>query len=155
MRRKEREISDYNIMLTIADKCDCIRLGFVDGEDAYIVPLNFGCENKDGHMIIYCHGAKDGKKAGLIKLNGRASFEMDTKHELVEADRACGYSYLYQSVMGKGEIGFVEEYKEKIHALEIIMNHYSDNRDWKFDEKAVNSTAVIKISVKEWTAKEH
>lgn len=155
MRRKEREISDYNTMLTIVDKCDCIRLGFVDGEDAYIVPLNFGCENKDGQMIIYCQGAKEGKKAGLIKLNGRVSFEMDTKHELVEADRACGYSYLYQSVMGKGEIGFVEEYDEKIHALEIIMNHYSDNRNWKFDEKAVNSTAVIKLCVKEWTAKEH
>ena len=39
------------------------RLGFVDGDDAYIVPLNYGYEDKDGELVIYCHGAKDGRKA--------------------------------------------------------------------------------------------
>lgn len=67
MRRKEREITDYNTMLEIVRKCDCLRLGFVDGDDAYIVPLNYGYEDKDGELVIYCHGAKDGRKADLIK----------------------------------------------------------------------------------------
>lgn len=155
MRRKEREITDYNTMLDIVHKCDCIRLGFVDGEDAYIVPLNYGYEDKDGKLVIYCHGAKEGRKAEHIKRNGRASFEMDTKHELVARDIACDYSYMYQSVIGKGSIGFVEDYEEKKHALEIIMSHYSDKKDWLFSEARINAVAVMKLSVTEWTAKEH
>lgn len=155
MRRKEREITDFNTMLEIVSKCDCLRLGFVDGDDAYIVPLNYGYEDKDGELVIYCHGAKEGRKADLIKRNGRASFEMDTKHELVVGDIACDYSYMYQSVIGKGNIGFVEDYEEKKHALEIIMSHYSDKKDWQFSEARINAVAVIKLNVSEWTAKEH
>lgn len=155
MRRKEREITDYNTMLEIVRKCDCLRLGFVDGDDAYIVPLNYGYEDKDGELVIYCHGAKDGRKADLIKKNGRASFEMDTKHEFVAGYIACDYSYMYQSVIGKGSIGFVEDYEEKKHALEIIMSHYSDKKDWQFGEARINAVAVIKLNVSEWTAKEH
>ena len=155
MRRKEREITDYKTMLDIADKCDCLRLGFVDGEDAYIVPLNFGYENVNGKLVIYCHGAKEGRKAELIKRNGRAAFEMDTKHELAESSIACDYSYMYQSVMGKGSIEFIADYEEKKRALEIIMAHYSDKEDWQFKEQMINAVAVMKLSVSEWTAKEH
>lgn len=155
MRRKEREITDFNTMLEIVRKCDSLRLGFVDGDDAYIVPLNYGYEDKNGELVIYCHGAKDGRKADLIKRNGRASFEMDTKHELVAGDIACDYSYMYQSVMGKGSIGFVEDFEEKKHALEIIMSHYSDKKDWQFGEARINAVGVMKLTVSEWTAKEH
>lgn len=155
MRRKEREVTDYNQMLGIVDKCDCLRLGFVDGEDAYIVPLNYGYEDNGGNLILYCHGAKEGRKADLIKSNGRASFEMDTKHELVGSDTACSYSYMYQSVIGKGDIKFIESYEEKKHALELIMAHYTEGKEWQFNENMVNSVAVMKLSVKKWTAKEH
>ena len=155
MRRKEREITDYNTMLDIVHKCNCIRLGFVDGEDAYIVPLNYGYEDKDGKLVIYCHGAKEGRKAELIKRNGRASFEMDTKHELVAGNIACDYSYMYQSVIGKGSIEFIENYEEKKHALEVIMAHYSDKKDWQFSEARINAVAVMKLNVTEWSAKEH
>lgn len=155
MRRKEREITDYNTMLEIVRKCDCLRLGFVDGDDAYIVPLNYGYEHNDGKLVIYCHGAKEGRKAELIKRNGRASFEMDTKHELVTGNIACDYSYMYQSVIGKGSIEFIENYEEKEHALQIIMSHYSDKKDWQFSEARINAVAVIRLNVSEWTAKEH
>ena len=155
MRRKEREIVNYEKMLEITEKCDCLRLGFVDGTDAYIVPVNFGYEDKNGELVLYCHGAKEGKKIDLIRNNGKATFEMDTKHELVEADIACSYSYMYQSIIGKGNIEIVEEQDEKRHALETIMAHYSDKKEWQFNDAMINAVAVIKLSVSEWTAKEH
>ena len=42
MRRKDREITDFEQMRAILDACDCARLGLVDEQGAYIVPMNFG-----------------------------------------------------------------------------------------------------------------
>ena len=42
MRRKDREITDFNKMLDIMEACDCCRIGLADKSEAYIVPLNFG-----------------------------------------------------------------------------------------------------------------
>lgn len=47
MRRKDREIKDYNKMLEIIDQCDCIRIGFKEQEGTYILPLNFGYESQE------------------------------------------------------------------------------------------------------------
>ena len=40
MRRKEREVTDYNKMIEILKSCDCCRIGLVDDKGAYIVPMN-------------------------------------------------------------------------------------------------------------------
>lgn len=107
MRRKDREITSYDKMLEIMQSCDCCRIGLKDKDSVYILPLNFGYEEKSGKLTLYFHGASEGKKIDLIKQQNTASFEMDTKHQLVEADVACSYSYLYQSIMGKGKISLV------------------------------------------------
>ena len=42
MRRKDREIIDFDEQLKIIDACDVCRLGLVDDEGyPYILPLNF------------------------------------------------------------------------------------------------------------------
>lgn len=42
MRRKDREITDFDEMIKIIEKCDTCRLALNDEEYPYIVPLNFG-----------------------------------------------------------------------------------------------------------------
>lgn len=155
MRRKDREITDYNRMLEILDACDCCRIGLMDDKGAYIVPLNFGYENQDGKLVLYFHGATAGKKNDLIKEQPIASFEMDRKHELVEGQIACAFSYLYQCIMGKGNIQLVEEHEDKVDALQKIMSHYSDRKVWEFKEEQVRMVAVFKLEVTEWSCKEH
>lgn len=155
MRRKDREVPDYGKMLSIVNACDCCRIGLVDEEEAYIVPMNFGYEEKDGKLILYFHGANEGRKIDLIKKQNMVSFEMDTKHELVEGKTACAYSYLYQSVMGKGKVELVQDSAEKAHGLEVVMAHYSKGSDWEFPEKMLSNMAVIKLTVEEWSCKEH
>ena len=100
MRRKEREVTDYNKMIEILKSCDCCRIGLVDDKGAHIVPMNFGYEDNNGKLTLYFHGATEGKKIDLINNQPEISFETDTKHELVTSDTACGHSYLYQSIMG-------------------------------------------------------
>ena len=52
MRRKDREITDFDEMMKIIAKCDTCRLALFDDEFPYIVPLNFGmdCEH---NIILY------------------------------------------------------------------------------------------------------
>ena len=40
MRRKDREITDFDEIMKIIDKCDTCRLALFDDEFPYIVPLN-------------------------------------------------------------------------------------------------------------------
>ena len=61
MRRKDREITEFEQMRVILDACDCARLGLVDEQGAYIVPMNFGWEEQNGKLALYFHGAADGK----------------------------------------------------------------------------------------------
>ena len=155
MRRKDREITDFGKMLGIVGGCGCCRLGLADEEGVYIVPLNFGYENKNGELTLYFHSAGEGKKIELAKKQSRVSFEMDTGHKLVERKTACAYTYLYQSVMGKGNIEFLKDYEAKCYGLNLITAHYTGRTDWTFPEKMVNEMAVLKLTVTEWSCKEH
>ena len=114
MRRKEREVTDYNKMIEILKSCDCCRIGLVDDKGAYIVPMNFGYEDNNGKITLYFHGATEGKKIDLINNQPEISFETDTKHELVTSDTACGHSYLYQSIMGRGQVKILVDRDTKI-----------------------------------------
>lgn len=62
MRRKDREITDFNEIMKIIDKCDTCRLALIDEEYPYIVPLNFGVDVVDGQVYFYFHSANQGKK---------------------------------------------------------------------------------------------
>lgn len=155
MRRNDREITEQNKMMEILSACECCRLGLIDENGAYIVPLNFGYEEVEGKIFLYFHGAADGKKFDLIRMQKKASFELDRKHQLIEGETACAYSYLYQSIMGNGMIQILNNYEEKIHALRMLMSHYSDKKDWNFKKEQVEKIAVIKMEVTNWSCKEH
>lgn len=155
MRRKDREVKDFGKMLDIMRSCDCCRIGLVDNDEAYIVPMNFGYEEFEGNIILYFHCAEEGRKLDLISRQKNAVFEMDTGHGLAEGDSACQFSYLYKCIMGKGEIEILKDNDAKIHGLQRIMAHYSNAADWKFSQEAVDRIRVLKLSVTEWLCKEH
>ena len=83
------------------------------------------------------------------------SFEMDTKHQLIKGKTGCDFSYLYQCIMGKGELQIVSDRDEKNYGLQRIMDHYTSEKQWKFNEKLLKRTTVLKLFVKTWSCKEH
>lgn len=102
MRRCDREITDFSHINDIISRCDCLRLGFVDNNEAYIVPVNFGFEiEQDNKLALYFHSAAEGRKAKLLPEQKYITFEMDTKHELVEADIACGFPVCTNALWGR------------------------------------------------------
>ena len=97
MRRKDRQVSDAAMQREIILACSCCRLGFCDEGGAYIVPLNFGYEERGGKRTFYFHGAREGRKMELIKAGGPVGFELDTGWRLNEAKEACEYSASFRA----------------------------------------------------------
>ncbi len=155
MRRKDREVTDFTKMMAILKSCDCCRLGFIDGDETYIVPLNFGYEEQDGKLSLYFHSAGEGRKVSLIPKQKTVSFEMDTHGKLMTADMACGFSWLYQCVMGKGNLEILTDHDAKIQGLQKVMEHYSDSGSWEFHPAMIEKINVLKLTVSEWSCKEH
>ena len=77
MRRKDREITDFDRIIEIIDRCEILRIGLADGEFPYIVPLNFGYTVSGKQFDFYVHGALAGRKYELMNRNKKCSFEMD------------------------------------------------------------------------------
>lgn len=151
MRRKDREITDIEQIKQYIQECDCIRLGIYD-EVPYIVPLNFGFDEK--HMVFYMHCASVGKKLDLIRKNPRVAFEMDCHHELIVSEKACGYSYRFRSIMGVGIVSIVQDEWEKQIGLNHMMKKYSQ-QTWDFDPRILQQVTVLKLQVEQYSCKEH
>ena len=155
MRRKDREVTDFGRIADIINDCDCCRLGLVDGNEAYIVPMNFGFDTADGKLSLYFHCASEGRKLDLLGRNELVSFEMDTKHALTTGERGCDWSFKYQCVMGTGTVTVLDGKDERIYALNRIMVHYSDCDNWEFDDRYLNAAKILKLSVETLSCKEH
>lgn len=52
MRRKDREVTELETVKEIIRQCDVLRLGLADGDYPYIVPMNFGWEEKEGRLYF-------------------------------------------------------------------------------------------------------
>ncbi|MBR4019871.1 MAG: pyridoxamine 5'-phosphate oxidase family protein [Firmicutes bacterium] len=150
MRRKDREITNFNEMIEIIKKCDSCVLALNDEGFPYLVPMNFGMDIEDGQLYLYFHCAKEGRKLELIQKDNRASFEMDCEHKLVlQEEMECSMGYA--SVIGQGTIEFVVE-EDKFDALKILMGQYR-SRDFKFDTRMLGVTTVLKMKVLNMTGK--
>ena len=113
MRRKDREITDFDEIMNIINKCDTCRLALFDKEFPYIVPLNFGVDIRDEQLYLYFHCAKKGKKLDLILQNNNVTFEMDCEHNIILYEERMSCTMGYASVIGHGNIEFVDEKEEK------------------------------------------
>ncbi|MBQ8014642.1 MAG: pyridoxamine 5'-phosphate oxidase family protein [Clostridia bacterium] len=152
MTRREREVTDINEIIKILDKAKVLHLGLVDGDEAYVVPMNYGYTMADGKLTLYLHGAKRGRKIDLIRTNPKVFFEMDCDIEPFEGDIACRYGITYSSIMGRGIAEIVEDVEEKKEALSVLMKTQTQ-KDFVFEEKMVSFVSVIRIDVAEFTAK--
>lgn len=152
MTRREREVTDINKIIEILDKAKVLHLGLVDGDEAYVVPMNYGYVYENDRLTLYLHGARRGRKLDLMRANPKVFFEMDCDIVPFEGDVACKYGITYSSIMGRGIAQIVDEPEEKMKALSVLMKTQT-GKDFEFNEKLVSVVAVIRIDVLEFTAK--
>lgn len=153
MRRKDREVTDIKEILHIVDAAKILHLGLIDEGYPYIVPMHYGYEFADGAFVFYMHSAKEGHKLDLIQKDPHVCVELETNVELVSGGEVpCMYGAAFASVIGKGTAEFVEEEQEKIKALELLMKNQT-GRAFEITGKMAESVAVIRVVVREFTAK--
>lgn len=155
MRRSDREIKEFDEIVEVIKRCDVCRIALNDGGYPYIVPLNFGMKAEDGQIILYFHGAGEGKKFELIEQDNRAGFEMDCSHRLVADADGCSCTMKYESVVGRGRIEIVPE-EEKVKALSVLMGQYHKQYPaggFSFPKETVRRTAVMKLTVEQVSGK--
>lgn len=157
MRRADREVKDCKEIHQILESCKVCRLGMMDEGKVYIVPMNYGYEYEEGKLVLYFHGAREGKKLRLLGENPSVGIEMDGEHELVAGSTACQYSYYYASIIGDGKAEIITDLEEKSKALALIMKHQTG--EW-FAELETNlklgqAVGIIRVEVDEFSCKRH
>lgn len=153
MRRKDREVTDFEQIVGIIDKCQIVRLGLASGDFPYIVPVNFAYTVEGKQIYLYIHGAMAGRKYELLSKNPNCSFEMDIPIQMDCIYEKKDVTMRYESVIGKAEAVFLEG-EEKQRAMdEVIMNRYEETRNFEYNRAAVVRTAVVRLKVTEITAK--
>jgi nitroimidazol reductase NimA-like FMN-containing flavoprotein (pyridoxamine 5'-phosphate oxidase superfamily) len=152
MRRKDREIPDMSEILAVMGRCSVCRVAFFDETYPYIVPLNFGIESDGDRVTLYFHCATEGKKLELLKRCDKVGFEADIPAQLIEGEKACYSTMLFESVCGNGTLEVVPD-GDKIPALKLLMRQYSDRRAFDFDHFEVKAVTVLKLTVNEITGK--
>jgi uncharacterized protein len=151
MRRKEKLVTDLKILHDVINKAEVCRLGLVDGDKPYIVPLSFGFDGQ----YIYFHSAIAGRKVEiLLHKNKRVCVEFEQHVELIRNPRACGYGLRFLTVMGDGFAELVTDVAAKKYALNQLMRHYEPAWiDEQFTEPQLDSVLIFKITLEELTGK--
>lgn len=153
MRRNDREVLELDDILKIVDKCEIVRLGMVDSGIPYIVPLNFGYEVIDDTLIMYFHSALEGRKIDILKTNPFVCFEMDCSLKIIKHEIPCKWSAEYESIIGYGNVSFIENADKKKKALDLIMNKYGFKGVPEYNQSIYQKTNMYKLIVDSMTGK--
>lgn len=154
MRRKDREVTDIQELLSIVEECRICHVGLLDDKGVYVVPLNYGFEYVNKQLILYFHSAQVGRKIDAIIKNPNVCVEMDCDHRLIEGEKACDFSFGFKSVIGNGVATILSNYDEKLKGLSLLMKHETQ-KEYAIDENMVNHVSVIKVIVNEFSGKYH
>ena len=150
--RREREVTDPAQILDILTRARIVHIAMVDGDEPYMVPMNYGFTMEDGKLTLYLHGAKKGRKLDVMRANPKVFFSMECDVQPFPGDIACRYGTSYSCVMGGGIAHILEEPAEKQAALTRFMKTQT-GLDFDFDEKMASIVSVIRIDVEYYTAK--
>jgi nitroimidazol reductase NimA-like FMN-containing flavoprotein (pyridoxamine 5'-phosphate oxidase superfamily) len=153
MRRKDREVTDRKEIEEIISQCKTTHVAMVDNGAPYVVPLSHGYRFLDDDTLeLYFHSAFEGKKTDILKKNNKVCFEMSVEGEPLFADTPCKSGYYYASVIGFGEVVFIEEPNEKREALSTMYKHQS-GREVSFTADQASHVCVFKIVSSDYSGK--
>lgn len=150
MRRKDKEITDPEIIGEILHTAQICRIGLVDEGEAYIVPVNYAYDKG----FIYIHSAPAGKKIELIRQNPKVSFEIEGFFEVVKDEIPCKWTARYRSLMGKGLVTLENDPEARRRGMDLIMRKYGAENELKYDEAVLSRTILLKMEVLSVTGKQ-
>jgi uncharacterized protein len=150
MRRKDKEITDSNILHDIIHGSHICRIAMIDGNQPYMVPLNYGFSGN----ALYFHSAAGGRKYEVLKKNNRVCFEIEFLSEIIKDEIPCEWTSKYRSVIGYGTIDFITGPDEKKKGLDIIMAHHGRKGQNVYKDNLLDAIVVLRLNIQEMTGKQ-
>jgi hypothetical protein len=150
MRRFEKEITDPGVIEDILLHSPLCRIGLVDGDEAYIVPMNYGYHNGS----LWFHSAPHGRKIELIRKNSLVTFEITRSEELVMGKMACDWTSRYRSVMGRGRMEIIADKEAKKEGLDVIMRKYGAEGELVYRDSSLDRMVILKLNIDDLSAKQ-
>ncbi len=149
MRRREKAVTEQAALEQILWQGKVCQLAIADLPTPYMVPLNYGY--RDG--VLYFHSGPEGHKIELLRRNPQASFSVVIDLGIVEAEAACNWGVRFRSVLGYGQVEFIEDPVAKRAALQLLMAQYADGK-FEFPPAAVDGTTLFKLVIEEMSGKQ-
>lgn len=153
MRRKDREVTDRKEIEEIIKQCKVCHIAMSDDGMPYVIPLNFGYRFiGDDSLELYFHSALNGRKLDILRKNNKVCFEISYVGETIVSEEVCRSGCAYASVIGYGEVTFLEDNLDKCNGLSFLFAHQT-GREMIFEKKQAKSVCVFKLVSKEYTGK--
>ena len=151
IRRKEKAIESKEEMIAILEKCKYITIAMCEGNMPYIVTLSHGYDREKN--CIYFHCAREGKKVDILSKHSTVWGQAIEDHGYAEG--AC--DHLYATTQFKGTVTFIEDVKEKEHALGIMINSLEPDPQAviieQITEKSVQRVHIGRIDIEYMSGK--
>lgn len=145
-------IEDQHQIEEIIKGCRTCFLGICDSTmHPYVIPMNFGFYNNE----IYLHSGQFGRKWEIMQTNPKACVTFCLGDDLAYQDEhvACSWRVKSKSVIAEGTIEFIDDFDEKVKAMNILMGQYSE-RSFNYNAPAIKNVGVFKLKIEKITAKE-
>ena len=151
-RLPKRGHYDRETIYRILDEALICHVGFADGGQPYVIPINFA--RMDDTIVL--HGAKASRLLKHVEAGHPICVEVTIVDGLVLARSVFHHSVNYRSVVLFGMGRLVTDEREKLAALEAVTEHLIPGR-WKEarlpNQKELNATSVVSIKIEEASAK--
>lgn len=146
MRRADREITDEGVIDGIFHEALVGHLGLCDGDEPYVVPMNFVLCGS----VLYLHCAHEGRRMDILRKNPKACLQTEVGTALTAGSSPCSYGMDYQSAMASGAIRVVTDNDEKNRALVALMKKYA-GADFShvFSQDELASVTVLRLDIGE------
>ena len=145
IRRKEKEIENKDEMISILESVQFITIAMSLNNEPYLVTLSHGYDRKKN--CIYFHCAQEGKKVDILRENNVVWGQAFVDHGYV--DGSC--DHLYATTQFKGRVSFIEDSKEKRHALSIMIDQLESDPakviEPQMTEKSIKSVNIGRIDI--------
>jgi hypothetical protein len=111
-----RDLSHVEV-IGILEQQRVVRIAFSDNGESYLIPLGYVWH--DGGL---CCVTSEGRKAQLVRKDGRVSFQVDTSAETGP--------YSWKSVTGQGVAEIVEDPARIARVFPLLVARFSEMPEW-------------------------
>ena len=144
MRRKDKEITDEEIMKRILKSTQYVTVAMSKDNDPYLVSLSHGYDEE--RNCVYFHCAQEGKKIDYLRANNRVWGQTVVDRGYHQGE--C--SHLYASVMFSGRVVMIDDRDEKWRALELMTRQLDSDAERLIEARkpeSLDNTVVGRIDI--------